>query len=475
MTEALYEILKGILAVVNAFFVVYMLGYSTFLFLSVIVGSTTLYRKRREVLLKNTSSTDYYVPVSIVVPAWNEEVTVVETVKSLLALEYKVYEIIVVNDGSSDSTGDVLVDAFHMRRVQRPIRMQVPCQEVESVFESYDQKVPVTLINKKNGGKADALNMGINASRYPYFICMDADSMLQYDSLREIVRPVLENENVVAVGGAVRPANGAKLELGRVSQYHLPRNLLACMQALEYDRSFLAARILLDAFNGSLIISGAFGLFRKDVVVAAGGYDQSTMGEDMELVVKLHEFCVNNDMPYLIKFASNAICWSQVPERFRDLCRQRRRWHRGLYQSLRIHRRMLGNQRYAPVSTISYPYFLIYELYSAHIELLGIASMVLAYFMDLLNVRYMLIFFAVYALFGAIMTLTTFFSRIHTIDQSISVVDTIKAILLCLFEVTILRFVMAIVRISALVGIRKNKEWTWGRIERRKLDYQETK
>ena len=151
--------------------------------------------------------------------------------------------------------------------------------------------IPITLIRKRNGGKADSLNMGINASRYPYFICMDADSVLQYDSLEKIVRPVLEHDNVVAVGGAVRPCNGAEIENGRVIHYKLPSNLLACMQVLEYDRSFLAARILFDKFNGSIIISGAFGLFRKDVVIAAGWYDSHYMCEDMELVVKLHVFC----------------------------------------------------------------------------------------------------------------------------------------------------------------------------------------
>lgn len=170
--------------------------------------------------------------------------------------------------------------------------------------------------------------------------------MLQHDSLSKIVRPLLENENVVAVGGVVRPCNGAELEHGRVKKYKLPVNILACMQVLEYDRSFLASRILFDKFNGSLIISGAFGLFKKDTVIEAGGYDHSTMGEDMELVVKLHEYCVLNDIPYCIKYATDAICWSQAPERLRDLCKQRKRWHLGLFQSMWKHRIMLFNPKF---------------------------------------------------------------------------------------------------------------------------------
>ena len=163
---------------------------------------------------------------------------------------------------------------------------------------------------------------------------MDADSVLQYDSLEKIVRPVLEDHRVVAVGGTVRPCNGAEIENGKVVRYRMPNKLLACMQVLEYDRSFLASRILFDKFNGNIIISGAFGLFLKSVVIAAGGYDSSTMGEDMELVVKLHVFCRENDRDYRIRYVTDAICWTQVPEKLSDLIKQRRRWHIGLFQSM---------------------------------------------------------------------------------------------------------------------------------------------
>ena len=262
-----------------------------------VVGASTLYQTKQQTRLKNVLEKNYYVPVTIIVPAYNEELTVADTVRSLLALDYTTYEIIVVDDGSRDNTSQALIDAFHMQPIRRPIRRQIPCQREEFIYTSLEQKVPLTLVRKKNGGKADALNMGINLSQYPYFICIDADSVLQYDSLREIVRPVLEDDHVIAVGGSVRPCNGVKIEEGRVTEYRLPRNRLACMQVLEYDRSFLAARILFDKFNGSLIISGAFGLFKKDVVIACGGYDHSTMGEDMELVVKMHEFCLANELP----------------------------------------------------------------------------------------------------------------------------------------------------------------------------------
>ena len=469
MTDGLMEAIKAFLDGVGVFFIIYLIGYSTFLFLSVAVGSSTLYRKKQQVRMKNVLLQDYYIPVSIVVPAYNEEITVVDTVKSLLALDYKLYEIIVVDDGSRDSTSKVMIEAFHMQLIHRPVRYQIKCQPAEFVYESTTHKVPITLIRKKNGGKADALNMGINASNYPYFICMDADSVLQYDSLSKIVQPVLEQSNVVAVGGTVRPSNSVELENGRVKKYQLPKNILACMQVLEYDRSFLASRILFDKFNGSLIISGAFGLFKKDIVISAGGYDHTTMGEDMELVVKLHEYCVTNEIPYSIRYATDAICWTQAPEKLRDLCKQRKRWHLGLFQSMWRHRVMLNNPKFGAVSLVSYLYFLMYELLSPFIELFGVLTMILAFWVDLINVPFMLLFFLIYAIFGSIMSLTAFFARIHTIDLKISFRDVMKAILLCFFEITCLRFVMAFVRTTAFIGYKK-KKLQWGKIERKKIN-----
>lgn len=469
MNDSVFQVIRTLLEGVNVFFVLYMIGYSSFLFLAVVIGSCELYKKRQQEKLKNVLLQDYYVPISIVVPAYNEEVTVVETVLSLLALEYTLYEIIVVDDGSKDDTSKKLIEAFDMEPICRPIRRRIACRPEEFIYESVTQKVPLTLIRKKNGGKADSLNMGINACRYPYFICMDADSVLQYDSLSKIVRPVIEQEHTVAVGGVIRPANSVELNRGRVEKYRLPRNILACMQVLEYDRSFLASRILFDKFNGSMIISGAFGLFHKETVIHAGGYDHSTMGEDMELVVKLHEYCVSNGQPYAIRYATDAVCWSQAPERLRDLCKQRKRWHLGLFQSLMKHKTMMVNPKYGPVGFVSYLYFLIYELLSPFIEIFGIATMMLAFLFDLINIPFMLLFFLIYALFVCVLTLTAFFARIQTIDLKISFMDALKAILLCFFEISFLRLIMAAVRATAFIGYRK-KKLHWGRIERKKIN-----
>ena len=463
------ETIKYIFDVIGACFIVYLIGYSTFLFLSVVIGATTLYNKKMQDRLMNKFTENYFVPITIVVPAYNEEVTVVQTVKSLLTLDYRLYEIVVVDDGSKDTTSQQLIDAYNMHPVRRPLHRSISCQPEEFIYESHEYKVPITLIRKKNGGKADALNMGINAAQYPYFICMDADSVLQYDSLRKLVVPVLEEGNVVAVGGTVRPSNDVDLFEGKVQKYRLPKNILACMQLLEYDRSFLASRILFDKFNGSLIISGAFGMFKKETVIAAGGYDHGTMGEDMELVVKLHAYCLTNKIPYSIKYATDAVCWTQVPEKLGDLKKQRKRWHLGLFQTMWKHKKMMANPKYGVVGFISYMYFLLYELLSPFIEVFGVLTMVTAYVMDILNLPFMLLFMMIYASYNSILTLTAFFSRIQTIDLTVKPRDFLKAIMLCFFEVTTLRFIMAFVRLMAFKGYKK-KKLDWGRIERKKMN-----
>ena len=459
---------QAFLWVVGAFFVLYLIGYATFLFLSVSVGASVLNRRKREERYRSHIAQDCYVPVSIIVPAHNEGVTIVESVKSLMTLDYKLYEVIVVDDGSQDDTPQKVIEAFGLERVDMPIRAVLETQPVRDVWMGMVGGLPLVLVCKENGGKSDALNVGINAARYPYFVCIDADSMLQRDSLREIVAPVIEDDTVVAVGGLVRPANGIKMEGGRVQSYSLPHKVIPAMQVLEYDRSFLSARILLDQFNGNLIISGAFGLFRKDLVIAMGGYDAHTVGEDMELVTRLHVFCRGNKIPYRIRYAPDAICWSQAPETLRDLIKQRRRWHTGLFESMRKHGKLFANFGYGPVAVLSYTYFLIYELLQPVIELFGLATVAIAFAFNFINVPFMVMFFLIYALFGATMSLTAFISRAQTRDLTLSAADVARAVLLSVFEITVLRFVLDVTRMRASL-VRRGAPMHWETVTRKKL------
>lgn len=453
---------------VALFFLAYLTVYASYLLFSVVTGATGLYRQNKMLHIKNELKHDYYFPISLLVPAYNEEVTILESVRSLLQLDYRLYEIIVVDDGSKDNTAQVLIDAFQMVQVSRPIRLAIPCHPVISIHEAHIGNVCLTLIRKENGGKGDALNMGINASSYPYFICMDADTMLQKDSLERIAQPVMADDTVVAVGGMVRVVQHVDQTPSRHSKRRqLLWRLMAGMQTLEYDRSFLASRILLDSFNGNLIISGAFGLFRKDVVIAAGGYDTATLGEDMELVMKLHVFCRSNQIPYAIRYAPNAVCWSQTPGSFRDLGKQRRRWHLGLFQSLFKYRHIFLNRAFGPLGFLSYLYYLLYELLSPFVEIFGLFATILACAFGYLNVPMMIRFYLLYIFYGAILTITAFFQQTFIQKTALSGRDILRALVLCLAETVLFHFFLTYIRATAFIGYRKRK-LQWGHIKREK-------
>lgn len=464
----MYSFVAVFLKWVAYFYLTYLLIYVTYLFASVLSGAFQLFDKDRRGKIQNEIKHDYYMPISLLVPAYNEEVTVVDNIKSLLQLDYRLYEIIVIDDGSKDNTSKVVREAFDMMEVNRPIHRQLKCKEIKKVYEKKVNNINLTLITKENGGKGDALNVGINASKYPYFICIDADSFLQKDSLELIARPLLEDENVVAVGGMVHVAQC----MGRVEDeelvYHLPLNPIVAMQAVEYDRSFLASRMLMDRFNGNMIISGAFGLFRKDIVVAAGGYATDTLGEDMELVVKLHVFCRNNNHPYKIRYESNACCWSQVPGSLKDLMKQRRRWHIGLFQSMVKYASIFCNPRFGLLSFISYMYYLLYELLSPAIEVFGVFTMILAACMQFLNVKFMIQFFLLYGMYGAVLTITAFFQRVYTKNMKISILDIFRTMFICILESVFFRYVLSYVRATALFNY-KNRKNVWGKLKREKL------
>lgn len=457
------------LKIIAIFFLLYLLLYITFLLLSVIVGAINLYDKEKKREIKNELKHEYYFPISIIVPAYNEEVTILDSIKSLLNLDYKLYEIIVVDDGSKDNTSQKLIDHYNMIKVDRPIRKVLKCQEELGIYEAPDTNVSLTLIKKKNGGKGDVLNMGINASKYPYFVCIDADSVLQKDSLERIAQPVIENENVVAVGGYIRIAQSMKMKDGEIENCILPANLIVLMQIMEYDRSFLASRILMNEYNGNLIISGAFGLFKKETVIAVGGYDCDTLGEDMELVVKLHDFCCKHKIKYQISYEPSAVCWSEAPSTLKDLKTQRVRWHRGLFQCMHKYREMFLNPLYGLIGSISYLYYLIYELLSPVIEIFGLFATILAGSIGLLNIPFMIRFYLIYALFGALLTITSFLQRVYTQNLRIYKRDVLKVTLLCLVENSLFRLYLDFIRMTAFIGYKK-KRTDWGELERKGIE-----
>lgn len=323
--------------------------------------------------LSDLISSAWAPPITLIAPAYNEEATCVESVRSLLTLEYPDYDILVVNDGSVDATLERLTEAFNLYEAHRVPTAELESEAVRGVYRS--RRHPnLWVIDKENGGKADALNAGLNHCQTPLFCAMDADSLLEPEALIRIVRPFLEDARTVAAGGVLRIANGCTVRQGRVVDIRLPTNLLARLQVLEYLRAFLSGRMGWDALDATLVISGAFGIFKREIVVGAGGYATDTVGEDMELVVRMHRYCREREIPYRIHFVPDPVAWTECPESVAVLSRQRDRWQRGLFQSLTRHWKMLFNPRYGRAGLVAYPYFFFLEMLGPVIEFLGYFS-----------------------------------------------------------------------------------------------------
>jgi cellulose synthase/poly-beta-1,6-N-acetylglucosamine synthase-like glycosyltransferase len=325
-------------------------------------------------------------PISVLVPAFNEATTVVESVRSVLSLDYPQHEVIVINDGSTDDTLSKLVREFKLERREAVYRKSLPVAgPIRAIYRS-SVSPNLVVIDKQHAGKSEALNAGINVSRYPLFCTIDADTIFQENALLRVVRPVLEDpDRVIAVGGQVRVVNGCKVHRGRVIEPRLPQNILAAFQVVEYLRAFVASRLGLSAMNNLLILSGVFSLFRKDVVIEVGGYRADTVTEDMELVLRLHHHMRRQKRPYAIVFLPDPICWTEVPQTVRALARQRGRWHRGLIQSLWLHRSLLWEKHSGSLRWIGMPYYLLFECLGPIVELAGYVIIPVAFFMGFLS------------------------------------------------------------------------------------------
>lgn len=344
------------------------------------------------------------IPVSLVVPAYNESASIITSVKAMLQLEYPQYELIVVNDGSSDDTLEKLIDEFSMQKFPEAYRARVPCEPVRDIYRS-TRISNLRVVDKENGGsKADASNAGINMCRYPLVCVVDADSVLQPDSLRRVVRPFLEDPTTVAVGGTVRIANGCTVRQGFLEKIGLPSNFLALVQVVEYLRAFLFGRMGWSPINGLLIISGAFGVFHKETLVEAGGYNARAVGEDMELVLRLHRLMKEKRRPYRITFVPDPVCWTDAPENLSDLKSQRVRWQNGLGQALALNRSLIGNPRGGTVSWVAIPFYVIFELLGPIIEVAGYVFIVICGVMGWLSWPESLIFLSLAIAFGVMLS-----------------------------------------------------------------------
>jgi cellulose synthase/poly-beta-1,6-N-acetylglucosamine synthase-like glycosyltransferase len=342
-------------------------------------------------------------PITLMAPAFNEEATCAESIRSLLTLRYPEYHVLVVNDGSGDRTMNRLREAFELEEAPLAQTAELPTAPVRGAWRS--RRHPnLWVVDKENGGKADALNAGLNFCRTPLFCAIDADTLLEPDALSRIARVFVENAETVAAGGIIRIVNGCTVRSGMVVDVGLPGALLARFQVLEYLRVFLGGRMGWDALDATLIISGAFGMFQRAAVVEVGGYATDTVGEDMELVVRLHRHFREGGIPYRIAYVPDPVAWTECPESLRVLGRQRDRWQRGLVETTLRHRKMLLNPRYGRIGMLVFPYFFFLEMLGPAVEILGYFSFALTVAMGWASPAYVAAFLSVAVLLGIVLS-----------------------------------------------------------------------
>jgi cellulose synthase/poly-beta-1,6-N-acetylglucosamine synthase-like glycosyltransferase len=314
--------------------------------------------------------------ISIIAPAYNESLNIVENVRSLLSNHYVNYDVIIINDGSKDDSLEKLIEVYNLVQVDYLINEQIPTQPLRNgIYKSTNPAFEkLIIVDKENGGKADALNMGLNISNSEYVACIDVDCLLLEDSLQKMIKPFLEttDRKVIAAGGVIRIANSCVVKGGKLHDVNFPKKLLEQGQILEYIRAFLLGRMAWSRLNGLLVISGAFGLFDKKIAIKVGGYDRNTVGEDMELVVRMRAYMEEQNKIYKVAYIPDPLCWTEAPDNYKIFISQRNRWTRGTIETLRKHRKIGFNPKYKVLGLISYPYWFFFERMAPVIEFVGI-------------------------------------------------------------------------------------------------------
>jgi cellulose synthase/poly-beta-1,6-N-acetylglucosamine synthase-like glycosyltransferase len=412
----MYAVLTQILTVLNVCVVAYFAIQFTFNLTLVFVSSRAI---RRELSIERVrpamlSAEDRLLPtVTLLVPAYNEEVTIVESLRSLIKLRYPSFEIVICNDGSRDRTVEVLLRSFDFARMDMEHEGRLASSRVRAFYEVRSALAPglkrMVLIDKENGGKADALNACINLAQGDFVTSMDADSLLIPEALLMAARTIAQSrEPVIAVGAQVGLSNGSLVHEGRVVEMRLPSSWIARFQIVEYMRSFAQGRVALASLDSLLVLSGVFALMRRDMVVAIGGFltkhmqarvsleycgvGAHTVCEDMEIVVRLHRYVLDHGVRGKVTILPFPIAWTEAPENYRDLGKQRARWYRGLLEVLNYHRGMLFRPRFRAIGLFALPYQLFFEAFSPVLECLGILGLLLSASLGALSVHALLVF-----------------------------------------------------------------------------------
>ena len=466
----LHDTLYRIVLAINYFSLFYVVTVSTIYLIQLISASFGLrkyVRSLRYIDYRRFLDSDHMVPISLLVPAYNESATIVDSVKNLLSLDFPEYEVIVINDGSKDNTLQLLIDAYELIPFPQPYKKSLPTEEILEIYRS-GKDIRLIVLNKKNGGKADALNAGVNVSSYPVVVTIDADSILEKSSLIKIIYSFVSDPTCVAVGGIVRVGSGCEIIDGQLKEIGLSKNPVVALQTTEYLRAFLTGRLGFDVMGMLLIISGAFGAFQKAALIEVGGYTRNCVGEDMELVIKLHKLMHQKKRKYSVRFLPDPICWTQPPERRSDLKKQRKRWHVGLIDSLLRHKDMVFRPKYGRIGMVCLPYYWIFELAGPVIESFGYLFIPISWLLGVVDVWFMVSFFLVAVLYGTILSVGALLLEENTFRKYPDLKQLLRLFFFSFVDNFGYRQVNTIYKVEAMFGFRKNKS-RWGELQRKRF------
>ena len=417
-----------------------------------------------DLILHKLSQTDAYKPISILAPAFNEEMTIISSVYSLLKLDFKEYEILIINDGSSDDTLKRVVEHFNLYKAHIPGRMVLEHQPIRAVYRSHEYK-HLMVVDKVNGRKSDALNAGINIATYPLVCCVDADTILEKDAILQGLKQFLIDRRMIAVGGAIGITNGSVIENHELVEKRVPKPLVEAFQVLEYLRGFFAGRVGWQKYDGLILISGAFGIFSKDLIQKVGGY-RHTIGEDFDLLIRMRKHCFDNGIDHSVGFVAETLCWTQCPSDYGSLLKQRNRWHRGLLEVLIYHKDMLFNPKYKFIGMVTMPYFLFIEALGPAITFLGVISIIIFYLYGIINASTLVIFFLLEFVWGIMLNITALYLEIFTKHSYSRPTDFIKLFILGLIEPF---FYKPLLKAELFMASFDFNNANWGEIKRKAL------
>lgn len=434
-------------------------------------------RNNLESYAKDLIKRSPYTPgVSIVAPAYNEELTIVENVNSLLAQDYPLFEVIIVNDGSKDGTLQKLIDKFDLVEVPYAYVAQLKTKPYKRMFKSTRPEFSkLKVVDKENGGtKADAVNAGLNAASFPYFINTDVDCILAKDAIFQCILPLLGQENIIAVSGAMALSNGCKVEKGQIIEAYPPHRLIPLFQTLEYMRSFLIGKMGWSTINAMPNVSGGYGLFKTDVVISAGGYSPDSFAEDMDMLIRMVAYCCEAKLPYKVIQIPYTCCWTEGPGNLKVLSRQRIRWGRGLIQTFYNHRRIVGNRKYSRLGKITLPYLFIFEFLAPVIEFFGFFTFIFLAVIGAINWGYALIMFLAIYTFCVLLSIVVI-SFDYTVGGSYKTVKSYLWILMAaLAEPFIYHPMVVFFSIRGYWNYLLGKKAVWGEMTRKGFAKKET-